>query len=63
MKVIWQGYDLPSFEFDMEERAIVIGSLRLAAETDTSNKLARLLKTLDQIDRVLTDREGENDVR
>lgn len=56
MKVIWQGYDLPSFEFDTEERAIVIGALRLAAEKDTSEKLARLLKTLDQIDRVLTER-------
>ena len=53
MTVIWAGRELPSFELDMEERAIVIGSLRLAAEKDSSKKLALMLKTFEAIDQAL----------
>lgn len=56
MKVIWKDafqFEM-AFQFDMEERAIIIGAVRAQFERgDTSEKLTRMLHTMEEMDRAL----------
>jgi len=63
MKVIWVSETeytdrSPLFTFTDEERAILISALRQTAETDKSTIVARMLNTIDQIDRTIFAQAG-----